>query len=769
MRVVRLVLGLGLLASVGIGAASMATGLAVVETYSRDLPDHRGLATYVPKTGSEILAADGSLLSKRTDQRRTFVTVGNIPQLVKQAFISAEDRSYFSHQGVDLIAVARAAVGHASGASASGGSTITQQVAKNLLVGNERSVVRKVREALLAMRMDKDLGKDRVLEIYLNEIYLGLGAYGVAEAAQTYFGKSLDSLTVGEAALLAGMPKAPSSFNPVRNPARALERRNYVLRRMAEDGAIDVVAASAAIGQPIRLAERKHKENASDSQEGWFQDLAWKQALSSLPNDLQSRQDIVVRTTLRPDLQTAADTALKAGIRRTDQILGWRGPLARVRLPVNWSAPELDPPAGSSDFSLGVVESVGAEAVVALGPTERVRLGADGVRWTGRRLQEVVRAGDVILLDLLGGRPQLAQMPEVEGALVALDPRSGDVLALVGGFSRERSQFDRATQARRQAGSSFKPILYSGALEIGFDATSPILDAPIVIEQGPGMVDWRPADPQGRSRGGLVTVRRALEQSRNIPSARLSWTLGLQDVQDVARRLGISGSMTNAAALGAIEVTPLQMAMAYGAFANGGSLVQPRYVNEIRSREGQLILREPVQSAPAIDPLAASQMASILKGVVERGTARTAFSGFGRNFAGKTGTTNSARDVWFVGFAEDVVVAVWIGRDDNKVLFQGAGGGRVAAPIVRDFLDHSGTSFTLKEPPVAQGLVPLVVDPSTGLPARSGQVELVRADSPLLSAISIESGRPGTPRRARTPPALPVDPITPQEFVPEED
>jgi penicillin-binding protein 1A len=258
VRVVRLVLGLGLLASVGVGAVSLATGLAVVENYSRDLPDHRALATYVPKTGSEILAADGSLLSKRTDQRRTFVAIGSIPPLVKQAFISAEDRSYLTHQGVDLLAVARAAVGHASGASSSGGSTITQQVAKNLLVGNERSVVRKVREALLAMRMDKDLGKDRVLEIYLNEIYLGLGAYGVAEAAQTYFGKSLDALTVGEAALLAGMPKAPSSYNPVRNPSRALERRNYVLRRMAEDGAIDVVTASAAIGQPIRLAERKH-------------------------------------------------------------------------------------------------------------------------------------------------------------------------------------------------------------------------------------------------------------------------------------------------------------------------------------------------------------------------------------------------------------------------------------------------------------------------------------------------------------------------------
>ncbi len=767
MRLFRTVFGIAVLAAAGAGAAGFAVVLAVVSDYGRDLPDYRALATYVPKTGSEIRASDGSLLGRRAEQRRVFVPYASIPKLVVQAFISAEDRNYFSHDGIDPLAIARAAIGNATGSQSSGGSTITQQVAKNLLVGNEKSISRKIREALLAQRMDRALGKERILEIYLNEIYLGLGAYGVAEAAQTYFGKPLDQLQLSEAALLAGMPKAPSAFNPTRNGGRAIERRNYVLRRMAEDGAVrpDVVAAWAA--EPIRLAERKSRENAMDTQEGWFQELAWKQAIQDLPADIQSRQDIVITSTLNPAVQQAADDALKAGIRRADQNLGWRGPITRVSLPVDWSNPRLDPPAGSADFSLGVVESVGQEAVVAIGAKERVRLGSDGVRWTGRRLSDVIRPGDVILLDLLGDRPQLAQMPEVDGALVAVDPRTGDVLALVGGFSRERSQFDRATQAHRQAGSSFKPILYSAALEIGYDATSPILDAPIVIEQGPGQEDWRPADSAGAGKGGLVTLRRAVEQSRNTAAARTAWTVGLPDLEDMARRLGITGSMTNAAALGAMEVTPLQMATAFGAFANTGKVARPRFVSQVRSRDGALLRAIEPAVTQAMDPIAAAQMASILKGVVDRGTARQAFAGFTHPFAGKTGTTNAARDAWFVGFSGDVSVAVWIGRDDNKALFDGAAGGKVAAPVMRDFLDRAASAFRYPELPKPPGLVSLTVDPNTGLPARNGQVELVRQDSPLVTTAPIEPElRSGASRRPRTPAA---EPAPPADYLPEED
>lgn len=729
MRLFRTLAALALLAAMAGGLAAFAVALATVEQYGRDLPDHLRLATYVPRTGSRILASDGALISRKVDQRRTFVPYAGIPPLVVRAFLSAEDRNYFSHSGVDPVAVVRAGLSHFGGGQGIGGSTVTQQVAKNLLVGNERSLGRKIREALLATRMDRDLGKERVLEIYLNEIYLGLGAYGVAEAAQTYFGKPMEALEPQEAALLAGMPKAPSSFNPVRNPSRALERRNYVLRRMEEDGVIAPALRARVEAMPIRLAPRGGREADDLGQDGWFEEAAWKAAEQAMGADRLQAQDVVVATTLRPELQAAADAALKAGIRRADRSLGWRGPFGRVRLPANWSADGLDAPAGSDGLDVAVVEAVGAEATLALRDGRRVRLGPDGTRWAGGTPGSLLGPGDAVLLDLSQGKPVLAQVPSVDGAIVAVSPRDGSVLALVGGYSRERSSFDRATQARRQAGSSFKPILYSAALKLGYDATSPLLDAPIALEQGPGQEDWRPNDAKGAGHGGLITVRRALELSRNMATVRLLWDLGLDDMRDMARAMGVvpEKPLSYVSALGAVEVTPIQMALAYASFANGGRRMQPRWVTEVRDRDGKVLATPPQDpGVAALDPVAASQMASILRGVVERGTARRAFEGFGQPFAGKTGTTNSARDAWFVGFSPEVAVAVWIGRDDNKALADDAGGGKVAAPIVRDFLDRSRLRTT--EVPVPPEAFLSSSDPETGLPSsgKSAVREIVR-------------------------------------------
>ena len=761
MRLTRTILSLLTLTAMAAGLAGLAVAFAAVDRYGRDLPDHTYLRTYVPRTGSRILAADGALLSRKVEQRRTFVPYAAIPPLVVRAFVSAEDRGYFGHDGIDPVAILRAGLSNATGGPAIGGSTITQQVAKNLLVGNERSLERKIREALLAMRMDRDLGKERVLEIYLNEIYLGLGAYGVAEAAQTYFGKGLADLRPEEAALLAGMPKAPSAYNPSRNPARALERRNYVLRRMEEDGAIDARVRAAAEAVPVRLAPRTPREDDDAGQSAWFEDLAWKAAGTGVGTERMQRQDVTVATTLRPDLQAAADAALRAGILRADRALGWRGPLARVRLPVDWTDPRLDPPAGAGAFEVGVVEAVGAEATLAMRDGRRVRLGADGTRWTGRSPSGFLATGDAVLVDLSGPRPALAQDPAVDGALVAVDPRTGDVLALVGGYSHERSSFDRATQARRQAGSSFKPILYSAALRLGYDATSPLLDAPIALEQGPGQEDWRPNDAKGAGHGGLITVRRALELSRNMATVRLLWDLGLDDMQDMARRLGVAPErpLTYVAALGAVEVTPLQMALAYSTFANGGRKLQARYVTGVKTREGEeLGSFAPDPGERVLDPVAAAQMGTILRGVVERGTARRAFEGFKRPFSGKTGTTNAARDAWFVGLSPEIVVAVWIGRDDNRALADDAGGGKVAAPIVREFLERGNVALSeFKAPPEA---VTVPVDLDSGLPtsSKAGVVEVLRArpdmptDQPRAVARGVaRANRPPPPRRTAMP------------------
>ncbi len=756
MNLVRLLLSLAFLAVAGAGCVTLGVTLSLVDQYGQGLPDHMALATYVPRLGSEIRAADGSFMSRRAVERRTFVPIDRIPALVQSAFISAEDRNYPTHSGVDPIAILRAALGNAGGSGQAGGSTITQQVAKNLLVGNERSLGRKIREALLAYRMDRDLGKRRVLEIYLNEIYLGQGAYGVAEAADTYFGKTLDALRPEEAAMIAAMPKAPSAFNPVTNPSRALERRNYVLRRMAEDGAVAPVALASLQSSPVALAGRSGRGQVVESQGGWVDDAAWRAVAADMGADAATRRDVVVRTTERPRLQEAAEAALRKGIRHADESLGWRGPLGRVALPPDWSADVLaDPP---DDSEAMVVERVGDPATLLDRLGERVTLDAEGTRWTGRRPGDILRAGDVVLVDRSGGRARLVQQPEVDGAMVVVEPGTGDVMAMVGGFSHDRSVFNRATQARRQPGSSFKPVVYSAALGMGFDATSPLVDAPIVIEQGPGQEDWRPADAKTAGHGGLLTVRRALELSRNMATVRLLWNIGLDDVADTAKRLGFDfDHMSYPYALGAGEVSPLQLAMAYCAFANGGKLPRPRIVSAVEARDGTALRSyAPSPGTQAIEPVVASQMASILRGVVQRGTAASVFKGFDRPLSGKTGTTNGSRDAWFVGFAGDMVAVVWIGRDDDGKLADGETGGRLAAPVVRDFIEAAGDAIALTPIPApTDGVTIVVSDPVTGLPARTGLPEIVRtsaweaAGSPPSGAVAQAAADAPAPRDRR--------------------
>ena len=783
MRLTRLLLSLAFLGAFAAALAGLGTVLALADRYGRDLPDHMQLATYVPRLGSEVRAADGSFMSRRAVERRTFVPYDRIPPLVREAFVAAEDRNYATHMGVDPVGVVRAVLSNANRSGQSGGSTITQQVAKNLLVGNERSLSRKVREALLAYRMDRDLGKRRVLEIYLNEIYLGLGAYGVAEAADTYFGKTLDALRPEEAALIAAMPKAPSAFNPVANPSRALERRNYVLRRMAEDGYIPRADLAADQATRVALADRGQRTRVVEGQGGWMDDAAWKAAVAApeVGPDAVAKRDLVVRSTERPRLQDAAEAALRKGIVRADRSLGWRGPAGHVALPPDWSDDALsDPPDGYE--AMVALRPSGDAIVMAARDGSEVALDREATRWTGRRPAELLRPGDVALVDRSGDRPVLAQEPGVEGAMVVVDPRTGDVMAMVGGFSHDRAGvFNRATQARRQPGSSFKPVVYSAALGLGFDATTPLVDAPIAIEQGPGQEDWRPADAKSAGHGGLLTVRRALELSRNMATVRLLWNIGLDDVSATARRLGFDfDAMSYPYALGAGEVSPLRLAMAYCAFANGGLLPTARFVTSVEARDGTPLKAFPPQPpTQAVDPVVSAQVYSILRGVVERGTAAATFKGFSRPLAGKTGTTNGSRDAWFVGFAADMVAVVWIGRDDDGKLADGETGGRLAAPVVRDFLEAAGDAVRLEPVPVpAEGVTMVTSDPVTGLPSRDGIPEIVRtatfeaegspANGTALAAAAPRGGRrrdrqadrqgdrqPARQRTARRAPAVP--------------
>lgn len=728
MKLVRLAAG-GLLAGgAAVGAIGAGLALALARQELPSLPDHAALRTYVPALASEIRAADGSLVARVADENRTFVPVAAIPPLVVAAFLSAEDRNFRRHQGVDVSALARAAaVGIKGGARRIGGSTITQQVVKNLLVGDERTLRRKIREAIVALRIERDLGKDRILEIYLNEVYLGSGAYGVAAAAESYFGKPLHGLDAGEAALLAGLPKAPTAADPRRHPERARERRDYVLRRMAEDGVIDAAAARAFAARPVAVLRRRAAE---EMRYGWFVAAARRSLAERLGPAVVGRGGLDVRTTLDPRLQDAAEEVLRRNLVRIDRQAGWRGPEERLRPPYVASAvPE--EPAGAAPWRAGVVLEVGRSTRILLRDGRTVEMGPEGFAWTGRRTAAALLApGDVVLLDA-GPKPSLQQMPDVEGAMTVMDPRSGDVLAVVGGFSRARSEFDRATQARRQPGSSFKTFVYLSAVSIGYDGSSPVLDVPIAIDQGPGRGWWRPSSESREAGMGLIPMRRALELSRNMASARLLNDVGLPAVETLLRKLGfeLPSPMPMSAALGTVETSPLAMAAGYAAIANGGTMVRPRFV---ASASGARIAPSSDwggQGPRVVDAVDAAIVADELRGVVERGTARSAFAGFSDPIGGKTGTTNDNKDAWFVAVAPNLVVATWIGRDDARPLPPGTSGGHTAAPVVREFLDAVRDKLRPAPFAVPEGATTLLVDPKTGMPSKQGIEVVGRAAS----------------------------------------
>lgn len=751
-----------ILAVLGAAAAGV-----VVWHYQQDLPDTAQLQKYEPPVMTRVHAGDGSILAEYARERRLYLPSSAIPAMVKQAFISAEDKNFYTHGGIDPEGIARAVVILFQGRRMQGASTITQQVAKNFLLTNERSFERKIREVLVAFRIEAAYSKERILELYLNEIYLGLGNYGIAASALNYYGKSVHELTVAEAAYLAALPKAPSDLHPFRNPSGSIARRNYVIDRMVENGYISRDVGAKAKTEPLGVNPRVLSPNSYAA--GFFAEDV-RRILSERYGEKKLYEGgLSVRTTLDPKMQLMARKALVDGLVRYDEAQGFRGAMRNIRIDVDWGIALAEVPALGDvrPWRLAVVlDANDGSARIGLQPpreksgeVSRERqtgtLPLDGIRWTKRNsVRQLLQAGDVIYVEPVDDKPgqwRLRQIPEVSGSIVAMDPHTGRVLAMVGGFSFDQSEFNRASQAYRQPGSSFKPFVYATALDNGYTPSSTVLDAPIEIDMGNGEI-WRPENYGGASGASPHTLRYGIERSKNQMTVRLARDLGMPIVSEYARRFGIYDDMPPflAMSLGAGETTVLRMTTAYSMLVNGGRRIKATLIDRIQDRYGATIYRhdervcegcaaeswragqaEPKlidQREQVLDPLTAYQITSIMEGVVIRGTATTVRA-VGKHLAGKTGTTNDAKDVWFVGFSPDLAVGVFMGYDRPRSLGNTATAGMYAAPIFRDFMmaalkDKPDTPFRV--PP---GIKLISVDPKTGLRS-SGQGTILEAFKP---------------------------------------
>ncbi|WP_083556250.1 penicillin-binding protein 1A [Hyphomicrobium sp. NDB2Meth4] len=719
--------------------ASAAAGYLLWKT-SQDLPDYESLSKYEPPVMTRIHAHNGALIAEYARERRIFVPINTIPKRVIAAFLSAEDRRFYEHGGVDFQGIARAvfkiveAKLSGSDRRAEGGSTITQQVAKNFLLSSERSMERKVKEAILAVRIERAYSKDKILELYLNEIYFGIGAYGIAAASLSYFNKELQDLTIEEAAYLAALPKGPNNYHPFRREKQALIRRNWIIGQMEENGYISSEEAEAAKVKPLGVNLRTTGAHifAAD----YFAEEVRRTLLTRFGEDKLYNGGLSVRTTLDPRLQQIARKSLMDGLVTFDRTKGWRGPVTKLDIAGDWgkALDEVPRPHDIQPWRLGVVLKVdAAKAIVGLRPEkqqdgslvgerEAIELTLDEVKWaktkkgTPKAVSDVVSPGDVVYVapkdpDNVAGVWSLMQIPQVGGGIVAMDPNTGRVLAVVGGFSFAMSQFDRAIQAKRQPGSSFKPFVYAAALDNGYKPTSIILDAPIEIEQGPGQDIWKPENYEKEHSAGPATLRFGIESSRNQMTVRLAQDLGMPLITEYARRFGIYDDLLPvlSMSLGAGETTLLRLAAGYCAIANGGQQVRPTLIDRIQDRWGHTVWRHdqrvcenckaddwhnqeepeiPDDRVQIIDPHTAYQMTSILEGVIQRGTARS-LKALERPLAGKTGTTNQEKDAWFMGYSPDLVVGVFMGYDTPTPMGKGNTGGKLAAPVFGNFMKEA--------------------------------------------------------------------------------
>ena len=754
--------------------------------YSKDLPDYTQLQNYEPPVMTRVHAADGSLLAEYANERRLYLPIQAVPKLVTNAFIAAEDKNFYQHPGVDVTGIGRAAMiyiqNYGGGRRPQGASTITQQVAKNFLLTNELSITRKIKEALLALRIERTYSKDRILELYLNQIYLGMGAYGVAAASLLYFDKSVHELTIAEAAYLAALPKGPNNYNPFRHREQAIDRRNYVIDRMVEDGFIAADAGEKAKKEPLNVVVRPTGAHIFAAE--YFAEEVRRYLFENYGEKKLYEGGLSVRTTLDPKMQVLARKAMTDGLVNFDETQGgWRGSVAKIDVGGDWGLKLADQKSLSdiAPWRLAVVLEVSDQSAriglqpprdpggavvkareIGIVPLEGVKwaklvYGATGPAKPIQRVGQVLSPGDVIYVEQTQeqGQFRLRQLPEISGAMVVMDPHTGRVLAMVGGFSYDQSQFNRATQALRQPGSSFKPLVYATAIDNGYTPSTIVLDAPIEIDtgQGGGGV-WRPENYGGKFYGPS-TLRFGLEQSRNVMTVRLAQDIGMPLIAEYAKRFGVYDDLPPylSYALGAGETTVLRMVTAYSMLDNGGRRVKPTLIDRIQDRYGHTIFRhdqrdcvgcdadkwsgqpEPTlidHREQVIDPMTAYQITSMMEGVVQRGTA-TVVRDVGKPIAGKTGTTNEEKDVWFIGFSPDIVCGVYMGFDKPRHIARLATGGHLAAPVVRDFLKVA----LADKPPipfrVPPGIKLIRVDAKTGMRAGPGDPKVI-----------LEAFKPGT-------------------------
>jgi penicillin-binding protein 1A len=782
MRLMLRFLGLLFAAGTIVFVVGVAAAAGLLWHYSRELPDYSQLQDYEPAVMTRVHAADGSLLAEYARERRLYIPIQAVPKSVINAFIAAEDKNFYEHGGIDFSGIARAAVlyvqQYGSGRRPQGASTITQQVAKNFLLTNEVSFSRKIKEALLSMKIERAFTKERILELYLNEIYLGMGAYGVAAASLLYFDKSVHELTPAEAAYLAALPKAPNNYHPFRQRERALERRNYVLDRMIEDGYLSAQDAAKAKKEPLKVTQRPTGAHIFAAE--YFAEEVRRYIYDNYTEKKLYEGGLSVRTTLDPRLQELARKVLVSGFLNFDEQQGWRGASSKLNMVGDWGLKLADVRALSdvAPWRLAVVLESGDQAAKVGFQPAREPGGAvskerdtgtvtlDGVKWAkpasgplkGKaptKVSQVLDVGDVVYVEPVAGRDgqfRLRQVPEVSGAIVAMDPQTGRVLAMVGGFSYDQSQFNRATQALRQPGSSFKPLVYAAALDNGYTPSTVVMDAPLEVDTGSGI--WSPEN-YSRKFYGPSTLRFGIEQSRNVMTVRLAQDVGMPLIGEYAKRFGVYDSLPNylSFSLGAGETTLLRMTAAYSMFDNGGRKIQPTLIDRIQDRYGRTIYKHDArecrgcsadkwanQNEPTlidkrervIDPMTAYQITSMMEGVVQRGTA-TVVKEVGKPVAGKTGTTNDEKDAWFIGFSPDLVVGVYLGYDKPRHLGRGATGGVLAAPIVRDFMKVALADKPAVPFRVPAGIKLIRIDPKTGMRAVPGDQRVI-----------LEAFKPGT-------------------------
>ena len=717
--------------------------LGILWNFSNNIPDYKFLKSYKPPVSSKVYSGNGDLVADFSTEKRVFVPYNSIPQNVINAFLSAEDKNFFSHPGVDAKGVLRATINNIQNILTSkrleGASTITQQVAKNFLLTNEVSLNRKIKEAILAFRIERALTKERIIELYLNQIYLGSGAYGVAAASLEYFDKSIKELNYEEAALLAALPKAPSKYNPYKNIELAKFRRNLVLKNLLENDFIDKKKYEILKNKEIVL--KKNKKIFLEDAQFYIEDVR-KNIIEKLSYEKVYKQGFNINTPINLELQKIATDVLRKGLISYDKRKGWHGVLENKKNDSNWSKDlnnhQLEK---SFNWKMAIIKKIRQFSVeIELSDKSDGIIEYKDISWTKKEFNDLFKVGDLIYVqNIRDNKFAIKQIPKINGGIVVMDPYTGRVLALSGGFSFKNSEFNRATQALRQPGSAFKPFVYALALENNYTPSSLILDAPLVLDQGSDLKMWKPEN-YGKKFYGPSTLRIGLEKSRNLMTVRIAQNLGISKITNFSKQLGIYDNPEEllSLSLGSAETTLLKLTSAYCAFVNGGKLVEPIIIDRVQDSEGNTIVNNEKRLCkncnqmsftskdyPIIDdqykqvfsPQTAYQITSLLEGVVQRGTGKK-LKKLKLNLAGKTGTTNDNTDTWFIGYTSNLVIGVYVGMDNPKPLGKFETGSKVALPIFEDFVKKAIKKSDARPFKVAEGITMMVVDSVTGQKAK---------------------------------------------------